>query len=90
MLDELNRIHVTHQIVENASCFGGDISKGLIIGGDSAGGNLTATISHIARDDPFFAGRQPTGQIIIVPPVIDPRAYPEKYALCSLASLSPH
>lgn len=64
--------------MENAPSLGGDISKGLLIGGDSAGGTLAASLAHIARDDPFFEGRQPTGQVIIVPGTIDPRAYPEK------------
>ncbi|KAH8100058.1 Alpha/Beta hydrolase protein [Cristinia sonorae] len=66
-------------VVSNASFFGGDISKGLIIGGDSAGGSLAAAVAHLARDDPFFFGKQVTGQVLHIPCVVDPRAHPEKY-----------
>lgn len=66
------------QVVNNAASFGADLSKGLIIGGDSAGAGLTAVIAHRARDDPFFQRRQPSGQILQIPCVIDPRAYPEQ------------
>lgn len=64
--------------MNNAASFGADPSKGFIIGGDSAGASLTATVSHLARDNPFFQGKQPSGQILHIPALIDPRAYPEK------------
>ncbi|THH21846.1 hypothetical protein EUX98_g8273 [Antrodiella citrinella] len=64
---------------DNAASFAGDISKGFIVAGDSAGGSLSATLTHLARDDPFFQGKQLTGQILQIPNVIDPRAVPEQY-----------
>ena len=66
------------QTVSNATSVGIDLAKGFIVGGDSAGASLTATVTHLARDDPFFEGKQPTGQILDIPCFIDPRAYPEK------------
>ncbi|KAH8100059.1 Alpha/Beta hydrolase protein [Cristinia sonorae] len=66
-------------VVTNAGSFGADISKGFIIAGDSAGANLTAVVSHLMRDDPFFQGKQPSGQVLQIPCIVDPRSYPEKY-----------
>ncbi|KAJ7682885.1 Alpha/Beta hydrolase protein [Mycena rosella] len=43
------------------------------------GGHLSAVIAHRARDDPFFQGRELTGQILQVPAVLHPNAVPEKY-----------
>ncbi|KAH8100057.1 Alpha/Beta hydrolase protein [Cristinia sonorae] len=68
-------------VADNAGSFGGDISKGFIIAGDSAGGSLTAAVSHLVRDNPFFQGKQPSGQVLHIPCVVDPRAHPERYKL---------
>lgn len=55
------------------------LKKGFIVGGDSAGGNMSAAIPLKARDDPFFAGRPLTGQYLLKPAVAYPGAHPEKY-----------
>ncbi|KAI0633375.1 Alpha/Beta hydrolase protein [Trametes polyzona] len=59
----------------------GDLTKGFIVAGDSAGGNMSAVLSHEARDDPFFQqpGRQLTGQLLWEPLVVQFDAYPEEY-----------
>ncbi|TCD70227.1 hypothetical protein EIP91_004408 [Steccherinum ochraceum] len=66
-------------VVNNAPSLNIDLSKGFVIAGESAGASLTATITHLILDDPTFRGKQPTGQILGLPTVVDPRAYPEKY-----------
>ncbi|EMD36025.1 hypothetical protein CERSUDRAFT_115950 [Gelatoporia subvermispora B] len=65
--------------VENASALSVDLSKGFIIGGLSAGGNLAAIMVHRAQSDPFFNGRKITGQFLQIPATCHPDAYPEKY-----------
>ncbi|KAH8100020.1 Alpha/Beta hydrolase protein [Cristinia sonorae] len=65
--------------LNNASSFRVDISKGYVIAGDSAGASLTASAVHLIRDDPFFHAKQPSGQILHIPCLLDPRAYPEEY-----------
>ena len=61
----------------NASSFGADPSKGFIVGGTSAGGNITAVLAHMARDE----GLSPpiTGQYLGIPAVCDKAVMPEKY-----------
>ncbi|KAI9060358.1 hypothetical protein FKP32DRAFT_1047396 [Trametes sanguinea] len=63
--------------VDNTSTLKADLSKGFIVGGHSAGGNLSAVLSHILRDDPYFEGRRLTGQLLRDPFVCHPDAYPE-------------
>ena len=65
-------------MAENASTLGVSLSKGFIVGGDSAGANLAAAIALKARDDPFFVGRPITGQYLREPPVVHPKAWPEE------------
>ncbi|TCD70226.1 hypothetical protein EIP91_004407 [Steccherinum ochraceum] len=55
-----------------------DLAKGFVIGGDSAGANMSTVAAHLFRDDPSFQGKQPTGQILEIPGLIDPRGYPEE------------
>ncbi|OCH90775.1 hypothetical protein OBBRIDRAFT_776390 [Obba rivulosa] len=64
---------------EHASQLSADLAKGFIVGGASAGGYLTAVVTHRALDDPFFVDRPLTAQILCIPMVIHPDAYPEKY-----------
>ncbi|KAF8514363.1 Alpha/Beta hydrolase protein [Hysterangium stoloniferum] len=64
--------------VANAHAISADLNKGLIVGGISAGGNLAAAIAQTAARDPTFQGKV-TGQILIVPAIVFPMAYPEKY-----------
>ncbi|RPD55178.1 hypothetical protein L226DRAFT_470727 [Lentinus tigrinus ALCF2SS1-7] len=40
------------------------LEKGFIVGGDSAGANLATVCAIIARDNPFFADRRITGQLL--------------------------
>lgn len=57
--------------------FGADPSKGFVVGGTSAGGNLTAVLAHLARDE----GLSPplTGQYLAIPAVGSGKLIPEKY-----------
>ncbi len=62
---------------KNAKSFGADPSLGFVIGGTSAGGNLTAVLAHLARDE----GLSPplTGQYLAIPAVLPDDVVPEKY-----------
>ncbi|KAH8803465.1 Alpha/Beta hydrolase protein [Xylogone sp. PMI_703] len=62
---------------ENAKSWGADPSAGFVIGGTSAGGNITAVLAHLARDE----GLSPplTGQYLAVPTVLTQKVIPEKY-----------
>ncbi|KAH9900733.1 Alpha/Beta hydrolase protein [Cubamyces lactineus] len=64
-------------VVSNTPLLKGDLSKGFIVGGHSAGAYLCAVLVHIARDDPFFEGRRLTGQLLREPTVCRYQAYPE-------------
>ncbi|KAH9818136.1 alpha/beta hydrolase fold, partial [Teratosphaeria destructans] len=65
----------TKWAADNASYLGADTSKGFIIGGTSAGGNLACVISHLWRDEKM----QPllTGTHLMIPAL--PSHVPEKY-----------
>ncbi|KAK3072891.1 hypothetical protein LTR53_005994 [Teratosphaeriaceae sp. CCFEE 6253] len=67
----------TKWAAENASSLGADPSKGFIIGGTSAGGNMTAVIANMWRD----AGDKPslTGCHLMIPAVCYKAFIPEKY-----------
>lgn len=65
------------QAAENASQFGADPSKGFIVGGTSAGGNIAATISHLARDEKYSPPL--TGAHLMIPALCAIDALPEKY-----------
>ncbi|KAI0689027.1 Alpha/Beta hydrolase protein, partial [Cerioporus squamosus] len=66
-------------VAEHATELKIDLKKGFIVGGESAGANMSAAIAIKARDDPFFAGRPLTGQYLREPAVVYPGAHPEKY-----------
>ena len=66
-------------MAENATDLKIDLEKGFLVGGDSAGGNISAAITLKAREDPFFASRPLTGQYLREPAVVYPEAHPEKY-----------
>ncbi|EEB89929.1 hypothetical protein MPER_11925, partial [Moniliophthora perniciosa FA553] len=55
-----------------------DLSKGFLVAGISAGGNLAAVLAHLARDDPFFKERPITGQLLSIPVTLHPDVYPEE------------
>ncbi|KAH6724390.1 alpha/beta hydrolase fold-3 domain-containing protein [Leptodontidium sp. 2 PMI_412] len=65
---------------QNASNLGADPSKGFVIGGGSAGGNITAVLAHLARDDRLSPPL--TGQYLGVPAVmcfLPPSHIPAQY-----------
>ncbi|GJJ12939.1 hypothetical protein Clacol_007186 [Clathrus columnatus] len=55
-----------------------DVSKGVIVGGFSAGGNLSAVITRKALKDRDVRGKI-TGQILISPYMLFKGAYPDKW-----------
>jgi acetyl esterase/lipase len=67
----------TVQAAENASTLGADPSKGFLVGGTSAGGNIAAAISHIARDERLSPPL--TGCHLMIPVICNIDALPEKY-----------
>ena len=73
-------------MVENAASLNVALSKGFLVGGDSAGANISAAVALKARDDPFFEGRPLTGQYLREPAVVHPLAWPEKYAYTLLST----
>ena len=81
--------HALLQVAENADSLRVSLAKGFLVGGDSAGGNLTAAITLKARDDPFFAEKPITGQYLREPAVVHPLAWPEKYGRGYYAPYSP-
>ncbi|KAI0632573.1 Alpha/Beta hydrolase protein [Trametes polyzona] len=71
-------------VVLNAALLRADLTKGFLVGGHSAGGNLAAVLAHETLLDPFFRdtpGRQITGQLIREPLVVHPDAVPESLKL---------
>ncbi|KAF5365228.1 hypothetical protein D9758_005424 [Tetrapyrgos nigripes] len=92
----LNDCHaVLKHVASNPEKFSAELSKGFIIAGSSAGGNLSAVLSHRVRDDTFFKERgvSLTGQALLVPIVIHREAYPElpedyRSRLLSLGSIT--
>ncbi|GJF00505.1 alpha/beta hydrolase [Phanerochaete sordida] len=66
--------------VFNASNLGADPAKGLVLWGQSAGGNLAAVLTHRAASDPFFTHeRRITGLSLQIPVLLHPNAVPLKY-----------
>lgn len=62
---------------ESARSWGADPSVGFVIGGTSAGGNITAVLAHLARDE----GLSPplTGQYLAAAAFLPETKVPEKY-----------
>ncbi|KAI0057916.1 hypothetical protein BV25DRAFT_1830670 [Artomyces pyxidatus] len=63
----------------NAEKLSASVTKGFIIGGQSAGGNFSAVIAHRAHADPFFQDKPLTGQHLSIPATLREEAYPEKW-----------
>jgi len=64
-------------VAHNANSLGANPKVGFVVGGASAGGNISAVLAHLARDkklDPPL-----TGQYLCVPAVMPPISVPEKY-----------
>ncbi|KAF1960844.1 alpha/beta-hydrolase [Byssothecium circinans] len=62
---------------ENASQLGADTSKGFIVSGSSAGGNLAAVVTHEAADKKWSPPI--TGVFLSIPSLVHPEAVTEKY-----------
>lgn len=62
---------------KNASSWGADPSKGFVIGGTSAGGNITGALSIMARDEKLSPPL--TGQYLVIPATIGEGQVPEKW-----------
>ncbi|KAF6826854.1 lipase 2 [Colletotrichum plurivorum] len=72
--------NVLEWAANNASELGADPTRGFIIGGGSAGGNIAAVIAHLARDNDLTPPL--TGQYLCVPAItcfLPPEAIPEQY-----------
>ncbi|KAJ7664676.1 Alpha/Beta hydrolase protein [Mycena polygramma] len=63
----------------NASELSASLARGFLVGGASGGATFAAVLAHRARDDPFFATHNLTGQILQIPGVLHPHVHPEKY-----------
>ncbi|KAI9661182.1 MAG: hypothetical protein M1821_009509 [Bathelium mastoideum] len=61
----------------HASELNANLKQGFIVGGISAGGNLSATVGHIARDEKLSPPI--TGLYLSIPALAGPGAIPEKY-----------
>ncbi|KAI0266838.1 Alpha/Beta hydrolase protein [Gloeopeniophorella convolvens] len=65
--------------VTNADALSVSLKKGFLVGGCSAGGNLSAGVALRARDDPFFRNTPITGQYLSCANLIHTDAH-DKYA----------
>ncbi|KIW94284.1 uncharacterized protein Z519_05600 [Cladophialophora bantiana CBS 173.52] len=61
----------------NAKSWGADPSLGFVIGGTSAGGNITAVLAHVARDEKLSPPL--TGQYLAIPAVLPEKKVPKAY-----------
>lgn len=61
----------------NPSIHGGNLSKGFIVGGVSAGANMATTVTHLARDDKMSPAL--TGCWLSIPSLLAPQAVPDRY-----------
>ncbi|OMP85463.1 AB hydrolase superfamily protein B1A11.02 [Diplodia seriata] len=64
-------------VVAHAFQLGADPSKGFLVGGSSAGANIAAVVSHLARDEKVSPPL--TGVFLAVPTTLPEGAVPEKY-----------
>ena len=67
----------------NAKTWGADSSAGFIVGGTSAGGNITAVLTHIARDEKLSP--KLTGSYLNVPALVVEGVLPGKYSQYALS-----
>lgn len=84
--DPIDRI--VKQVADYAHTFGADVSKGFILGGTSAGGNIAASLAHRAQQDPYFEARRLTGSILTVPTLVHPHGYPEEFVMPRCVGIS--
>lgn len=64
-------------MVANASQLGADPSSRFLVGGSSAGANIAAVVSHLARDE--RVGPPLTGVFLSIPNTLPEGAVPDKY-----------
>lgn len=65
------------QAASNASSLHANPARGFVIGGGSAGGNITAVLSHLARDEHLYPPL--TGQYLCVPALLPSSVVPDEY-----------
>ena len=68
---------MTKWAAANVSSLGADPKAGFIVGGTSAGGNLTDVVAHLARDEALSPPL--TGLLELIPVLTDSTRMPEKY-----------
>ncbi|KAF1966033.1 hypothetical protein BU23DRAFT_593382 [Bimuria novae-zelandiae CBS 107.79] len=73
----LDAIDALHWAAANTSSIGADASKGFIVGGTSAGGNLAAVAAHSAVDSRLEPA--PTGVYLSMPLLLHHHAIPEQW-----------
>jgi acetyl esterase/lipase len=61
----------------NSDVHGGDLSKGFLVAGVSAGATMAAAITHLARDEKLTPAL--TGCWLSIPSLLSPTVVPEKY-----------
>ncbi|KAI0746365.1 Alpha/Beta hydrolase protein [Daedaleopsis nitida] len=66
-------------VAQNADIVKGDLSRGFLLGGQSAGANYAGVLAHLAKADPVFAATPLTGQVLSIPSLCHPDAYPDEY-----------
>ncbi|KAJ8074461.1 hypothetical protein AAF712_009152 [Marasmius tenuissimus] len=66
-------------VASNPDKFSAALKKGFLVGGTSAGANVAASLSHLARDDSFFNDKPVTGQLLHIPPVVHYEAVPPRW-----------
>jgi acetyl esterase/lipase len=64
-------------VAQNAASLNANPKAGFIIGGASAGGNITAILALVARDENLEPPL--TGQYLCVPALLPPSSVPQKY-----------
>ncbi|GBE82847.1 AB hydrolase superfamily protein [Sparassis crispa] len=77
----------TKWVVRNGSLLSASFEKGFILGGASAGANLTVTVARRARDDIFFRETPITGQVLQAPPILHPEDPAEEKYRSELLSM---
>lgn len=70
-------LNVSRWAAANAKSWGADPSAGFVVGGTSAGGNISAVLAHVARDENLSPPL--TGQYLAIPAVLPQAKIPEKY-----------
>ncbi|KAL1940434.1 hypothetical protein VTO73DRAFT_9006 [Trametes versicolor] len=64
---------------QNAGSLSANLSKGFLVGGASAGGNLAAVLAHRAKADLIFDQFPLTGQILLYPVTVHPDVVPAEF-----------